>query len=217
MCAFYVVFAGFEVGSVFALWAGRDNGFEWPVQMYGWITSALLACGLLPQYWEIYKHKEVIGISIMFMMVDIWGGLFSAVSLFFRETFDSTAFVQYMLVVVLDGLVVVLAMILNPMAKRRRAREALKDDEESSAESPADSTGGDSTISRVLSSGSIVPEVGGVGGGRGGIPGGSAEKYYELEHKRSHSLQLTRSSSPCNDKTAPRTISSELGITVEEK
>lgn len=130
--AFYVFFAAFETGSVYALWAGERRGVTWPLQLYGWLTSALLIIGLLPQYWEIYKHKEVVGISLLFMAVDIGGGLFSGISLFFRAHFDSTAFVQYMLVVVMDGLVVILACILNPMAKKRRAREAALRDAENS-------------------------------------------------------------------------------------
>lgn len=130
---FYAFFGGFEAGSVFALWAGERRGITWPIQMYGWITSALLVLGLLPQYWEIYKHKEVVGISLLFMLVDIFGGVFSGASLFFRNEFDSTAFVQYMLVVVLDGVVVLLAFILNPIAKRRRARAAALADAENSA------------------------------------------------------------------------------------
>ncbi|BEJ15200.1 hypothetical protein CspHIS471_0409670 [Cutaneotrichosporon sp. HIS471] len=130
---FYVFFAGFETGSVFALWAGERRGITWPIDMYGWITSALLILGLMPQYYEIYKHKEVVGISLIFMVVDISGGVFSGISLFFRTHFDSIAFVQYFLVVVLDGVVVILAFILNPMAKKRRAREAALADAENSA------------------------------------------------------------------------------------
>ncbi|EAL22429.1 hypothetical protein CNBB3080 [Cryptococcus deneoformans B-3501A] len=102
------IFAGFEVGSVYALWAGQRNGVEWPVLMYGYLSAVLLAVGLLPQYWEIYKYREVIGISMLFMAIDILGG------------------VSYALVVVLDGIIVVLYFILNPIAKRRRAREAEK-------------------------------------------------------------------------------------------
>jgi hypothetical protein len=92
-----------------------------------------------PQYWEIYKLKEVVGISLVFMAVDIGGGVFSFLSLFFRPKLDYAAFVSinldvrqiwlisqvsYALVVLLDGIVVILAFILNPIAKRRRAREA---------------------------------------------------------------------------------------------
>nr|KIR50474.1 integral membrane protein [Cryptococcus bacillisporus CA1280] len=109
------IFAGFEVGSVYALWAGQRNGVEWPVLLYGYLSAVLLAVGLLPQFWEIYKYREVIGISMLFMAVDILGG------------------VSFALVVVLDAIVVLLYFILNPIAKRRRAREAEKQRPDSEA------------------------------------------------------------------------------------
>ncbi|GMK56793.1 hypothetical protein CspeluHIS016_0306330 [Cutaneotrichosporon spelunceum] len=131
--AFYAVFAGFETGSVYALWAAQARGITWPLTLYGWLTSGLLALGLLPQYFEIWKHGEVVGISLTFMFVDIAGGVFSGVSLLFRAHFDAIAFIQYFLVVVLDGIVVLLAAILNPRAERRRAREAALADAENAA------------------------------------------------------------------------------------
>ncbi len=53
-----------------------------------------------PQYWEIYKHREVMGISMLFMFVDIAGGVFSDLSLAFKESFDVIAGVTYSLVIV---------------------------------------------------------------------------------------------------------------------
>ena len=53
-----------------------------------------------PQYYEIYKHKEVIGISILFMLVDMMGGVFSDLSLAFKAQFDVVAGITYSLVVV---------------------------------------------------------------------------------------------------------------------
>lgn len=47
-----------------------------------------------PQYWEIYKLKEVVGVSLLFMAVDIAGGVFSLLSLFFREDLDIAALVS---------------------------------------------------------------------------------------------------------------------------
>lgn len=88
------IFAGFEVGSVYALWAGHRNGVEWPTLMYGYLSAVLLALGLLPQYWEIYKYREVIGISILFMAIDILGGVFSFLSLLFRKDLDIAGFVS---------------------------------------------------------------------------------------------------------------------------
>ncbi|KAK4688658.1 hypothetical protein P7C73_g1464, partial [Tremellales sp. Uapishka_1] len=160
-CLFFlgylVIFAGFETGSIYALrvsisvrlgtvcWAdaasplhqkGVADGTTAPELAYGYIAAALLAGALLPQYFEIYKLKEVRGISLTFMAVDILGGVFSFLSLFFRAKLDVAAFVSYFAVVILDGIVVILAFILNPIAKRRREREARLDEEAQQEPSP---------------------------------------------------------------------------------
>ncbi|PSR82612.1 hypothetical protein PHLCEN_2v6045 [Hermanssonia centrifuga] len=63
------------------------------------------------------------------MVIDMMGGLFSVLSLVFKQKFDVIAGVTYGLVVLLDGIVLLLAAILNPRARRRRAREAVSGDE----------------------------------------------------------------------------------------
>lgn len=92
-----------------------------------------------PQYVEIYRLGEVKGISMPFMTVDLLGGVFSTLSLVFKSKFDVLAGVAYSLVVVrlklekfycisdvffqvLDGVVILLAFILNPIARRRQSR-----------------------------------------------------------------------------------------------
>ena len=92
--AYCVVFAGFETGSVYALWAGQDHETDAPLLFYGYTSAVLLAVALIPQFWYIYKLKEVIGISMAFMAVDILGGVFSFLSLFFRPDLDVAAFVS---------------------------------------------------------------------------------------------------------------------------
>ena len=52
-----------------------------------------------PQYWEICRRKEVIGISMTFMAVDISGGVFSILSLAFKEDFDVFASITYIVVI----------------------------------------------------------------------------------------------------------------------
>ncbi|CAE6470783.1 unnamed protein product [Rhizoctonia solani] len=129
---FLAAMAGFEVGislvvraSVIYFYARTDRaGDEWPTRVMGIMSALLIALGLLPQYWEIWKRKEVVGISMLFMSVDMLGGVFSVLSLVFQAEFDSVAAVSYILVVVLDGIVVLAALILNPIANRRRKREA---------------------------------------------------------------------------------------------
>ena len=56
-----------------------------------------------PQYAEIFKYGEVKGISIVFVTVDLLGGVFSDLSLIFRPKFDVLAGVAYSLVVVSTG------------------------------------------------------------------------------------------------------------------
>ncbi|TBU27314.1 PQ-loop-domain-containing protein [Dichomitus squalens] len=116
---------GFEAGMIFAVQPSYNRGNKGPIDFFGAFSTVLLSVALLPQYYEIYKHKEVIGVSILFMIVDMTGGIFSDLSLAFKAKFDIVASVTYSLVIVLDAVVVLCAMILNPMAKRRRKRQAL--------------------------------------------------------------------------------------------
>ncbi|KAH8831438.1 PQ-loop-domain-containing protein [Flagelloscypha sp. PMI_526] len=92
------------------------------VLFFGILSAILISLGLLPQYYEIWIHREVKGVSKLFMFVDALGGVFSVLSLAFKEKFDTTASVTYCMVTVLDGIVLLLALILNPLARRRRNR-----------------------------------------------------------------------------------------------
>lgn len=128
------IFAGFEVGSVYALWvrftdqsarlielltfwvgilgrapkrSGVANLDVWislccPFGPWAVVSSVKICCPsgscwrlvIRPQYWEIYKYREVIGISILFMAIDILGGVFSFLSLLFRKDLDIAGFVS---------------------------------------------------------------------------------------------------------------------------
>jgi len=55
----------------------------------------MMCAALLPQYWQIYKHKEVIGISLLFVFIDMMGGVFNDLSLVFRAKFDRIAAATY--------------------------------------------------------------------------------------------------------------------------
>ncbi|KAG6897191.1 hypothetical protein C0992_003488 [Termitomyces sp. T32_za158] len=94
------------------------------IVFFGVFSSVIIACGLLPQYYEIIKRKEVIGISIPFIVIDWLGAVLSFTALLFRPEFDVEAGVAYALVFVMDGIILLAAMILNPLARRRRSREA---------------------------------------------------------------------------------------------
>ncbi|KAI0653171.1 PQ loop repeat-domain-containing protein [Cubamyces menziesii] len=119
------IFAGFEAGMIYAIFPSYRAGNMAPVQFFGIFSTILISGALLPQYYEIYKYKEVVGISLLFMSVDLLGGVFNDLSLAFKDHFDVVAGVTYSLVVLLDGIVILCALILNPIARRRRKRLAV--------------------------------------------------------------------------------------------
>jgi len=121
---FLILFGALEVGFVYAVRHGLAQGNDRPLQFFGVMTAILLFAGLIPQYYEIWKLKEVRGVSMLFMLVDGLGGLFSFLSLVFEPPLDPLLSFSYMSVVVLDSGVMLLKVILNPIARRRRAREA---------------------------------------------------------------------------------------------
>lgn len=90
-----------------------------------------------PQYYEIWKLREVQGISLIFLSLDILGGCLAASALFFRPELDYVGLVRtfrhilapavltsgqstYLVVVMLDLVIIILSFILNPRAARRR-------------------------------------------------------------------------------------------------
>ncbi|KAG5639073.1 hypothetical protein H0H81_007017 [Sphagnurus paluster] len=109
-----------EVGMVFAI---RPSMNRRAIEFFGIFTSVVIAAGLLPQYWEIIERKEVVGISLPFITIDLLGAVFSLLSLIFRPKFDTIAGVAYIVVIVMDSIVVTAAFILNPRAHKRRQRE----------------------------------------------------------------------------------------------
>jgi len=113
------IFAAVEIGGVFVLDKQTDPSKG--LKALAILSVIFISVGLLPQYFEIWKLKEVIGVSILFLAIDISGGIFSILSLVFKPKFDGLASATYISVIVLDGLIVLSALILNPLARRRRA------------------------------------------------------------------------------------------------
>jgi len=127
---YVAVFAGFESGMVFVV---RAAGNPRLLQFFGIFAAVLISVGLIPQYIEIWRLKEVVGISLLFMAIDISGAFFSLLSLIFKKEFDVVASITYIAVIVLDGVVVICTVILNPRAKRRRQNDT---DTDAAAEAP---------------------------------------------------------------------------------
>ncbi|KAG8897169.1 hypothetical protein FRB99_008390, partial [Tulasnella sp. 403] len=138
--SYLLVFAGLEVGFSFALEHAVRHGDQRGLQFFGIFSAILISGALIPQYIEIWKHKEVIGLSLAFMVIDLGGGVFCALSLIFKEHFDVLAAITYFAVVVLDGLILLLAATLNPLAERRRQKEAQEKGEGATRQTTKDSS-----------------------------------------------------------------------------
>ncbi|KAG8821622.1 hypothetical protein FRB91_005033 [Serendipita sp. 411] len=115
-----VLFASLEVAGVFATRATLRAGDGKLLRFTGIFSGVLISVALIPQFIEIYRLREVRGISLLFLIVDISGGVFSMLSLGFKRHMDWVAAVTYLGVIILDGAIILLAVILNPLARKRR-------------------------------------------------------------------------------------------------
>ncbi|KAJ7915816.1 hypothetical protein B0H13DRAFT_2231789 [Mycena leptocephala] len=117
---------GFEVAMVFAVRPAFNAGSEAATraaQFLGLFSGVLLSLGLLPQYIEIWRRREVVGISLLLLVLDMLGGIFMNLSLAFKDRYDVVAGITYSLIVVLEGFVLLAAFILNPLARKRRQKD----------------------------------------------------------------------------------------------
>jgi len=94
------------------------------------LTLSLIApitafLGFVPQFWEIYKLKRVVGVSLLFLAVDFLGGAFNIVSLVFfaldtqQQTgelvFDVPALTAFAAIAICDLAI----LIVHPILERR--------------------------------------------------------------------------------------------------
>lgn len=123
---------GCEVAFYFLCKLGEHRGTSAGTKTMGIVGAVLIVLGLLPQYYEIWKFKEVKGISFLFLAIDCSGGVFSLLSLVFKESFDGIAAANYIGIVVLELGIFALYFVLNPRAERRR-KEMQEADREDTA------------------------------------------------------------------------------------
>ncbi|GBC08188.1 hypothetical protein RclHR1_07960004 [Rhizophagus clarus] len=117
-----MLFGGVEAGGVYIVRYANTRNVDWVQTFVGIIPVVLLVIGFVPQYIEIYQLKRVIGISLIFMSLDILGGLFSLLSLVFRPPpFDILASFTYLSVVTLDLIIVFLYFFLNWYHSRKES------------------------------------------------------------------------------------------------
>ncbi|KAF5361981.1 hypothetical protein D9756_002428 [Leucocoprinus leucothites] len=115
-----IIVGALEVMLVFVTRPAYERGISAPVQLYGVLSVVLIASGLLPQYWEIYLLREVKGISYTFICIDMLGGVLNTLSLAFASEFNGLAAASYTAVTIMDSVIIIAALILNPRARKRR-------------------------------------------------------------------------------------------------
>ncbi|CAN3377068.1 hypothetical protein DIURU_002070 [Diutina rugosa] len=80
--AFVAIAVGLEVGFILWLRPLHRRGKTWPMLIIGIIASLLLAVGLVPPYFELWKRRgRVVGINFIFLTMDSLGALFSMLSI----------------------------------------------------------------------------------------------------------------------------------------
>ncbi|GAA6053408.1 hypothetical protein JCM3770_002310 [Rhodotorula araucariae] len=117
---------GVEAGLIVGCQHLQERGNERLNTATGVLAAIFVIAGLLPQYWEVWKFKAVVGISLIFLSIDLLGGVWSLLSLVFAPPpFDALAAVSYASVVALETGIFVLAAALNPgYYHRKRAAAA---------------------------------------------------------------------------------------------
>ncbi|KAI5479325.1 hypothetical protein MNV49_003843 [Pseudohyphozyma bogoriensis] len=124
--AVYVFAGGIEVGLVLGTRTLSKHAQDKAILCYGLLSAISIIAGLIPQYLEIMRLRAVIGISLIFLAVDMTGAVLSTLALAVSSgSFDILAAVSYCLAFGLELGVLILAAILNPIYYRRKKEEML--------------------------------------------------------------------------------------------
>ncbi|KAI9671229.1 MAG: hypothetical protein M1829_004636 [Trizodia sp. TS-e1964] len=84
-----IAFGTTEATLILTLRGVYNRGISYPMTIVGVIAAVLLAIGLLPPYFEIWKRNgRVVGINFTFLTIDFMGALFSLLALVAQEEFD---------------------------------------------------------------------------------------------------------------------------------
>ena len=82
-------FGGVELVLILTLRPLYLRGIAWPLMIVGITAAILLAAGLLPPYYELWKRGgRVVGIHWGFLTIDWLGAFFSLMGVIAQNTFD---------------------------------------------------------------------------------------------------------------------------------
>ncbi|KAI9362776.1 hypothetical protein BD770DRAFT_381761 [Pilaira anomala] len=97
-----LILGGLEVGFLFAYKRAELDGNEGGSRLFGILPVIFVLGGFLPQYYEIYCDKRVIGISHLFLAMDCSGSVFSILALVYSDSMDTLNLVNYIAIACLD-------------------------------------------------------------------------------------------------------------------
>ncbi|EOA84603.1 uncharacterized protein SETTUDRAFT_91612 [Exserohilum turcica Et28A] len=123
------IFAGVEVGLVFAIRPSYSKGLEWPVLLIGIIAFLTLISGYIGIPFELLKRRgRVVGIDFIFLAIDWNGAFFSLMALVAQNEFDALFGTMYALCCAIEMSMVVshLVWLFRTRGIRQRAKEAGK-------------------------------------------------------------------------------------------
>ncbi|KFY00462.1 hypothetical protein O988_03295 [Pseudogymnoascus sp. VKM F-3808] len=117
------IFGGAQAVLILTLRPLYNRGINYPMIIVGVIASILVAVGLLPPYYEMWKRRgRVVGISLWFIFIDLMGAFFSLMALVAQHEFDILGGVLYIAVIILElGILISHAIWLVRTRSVRRA------------------------------------------------------------------------------------------------
>lgn len=84
-----ILFGAVETFEILTIKPLYDRGVEWPVIVVGIVGAILIAGGLIPPYFELWKRSgRVVGINFVFLTVDWLGAFFSLMGVVTQNDFD---------------------------------------------------------------------------------------------------------------------------------
>ncbi|KAI7888759.1 uncharacterized protein EV154DRAFT_302395 [Mucor mucedo] len=97
-----LVIGALEAGFIFAFQRATLVNNEGGIRFFGIIPVIFVLGGFLPQYYEIFRDRRVIGVSRVFLAMDFSGSIFSILALVYSASMDALNLANYVAIAVLD-------------------------------------------------------------------------------------------------------------------